>query len=356
MLVVFVVGQGWANRGIRRAFVYYITLNDRRLGALRELLYNLKSVKALACESVFRHFISRVRDEQIAALRLWLSITFSYFIAVNHTIPALTATAAFLAYYLSGHELTPAIVFPSLAYFGMLHQPVSQTSMAISRQFSILPCLFRLKNLITAEETTALPLLPAEDSPAAIQFADASFLYPGCSSGILRVGSLRIPRGQFTAIVGPTGSGKSSFLKAILGEMTRNSGTCSVHGSVSYAAQDPWIMSGTLRDNVVFVSKYDLSRYNEAISMCGLDYDFRSFPSADQVQVGEAGSNLSGGQRARISLARSLYAGSDILLLDDPLSAVDGNVRELLFETIRSSKRTVIMGNPSRVIAIVPSS
>jgi ABC-type multidrug transport system fused ATPase/permease subunit len=348
MLVVFVSGQGWASRAIRRTFVSYITLNDRRLGVLRDLLYNLRSIRALAYESVFQRLISRVRDEQIAALRFWLLIMFGYFTAINLTIPALTAIAAFLTYYLTGNELTSAVVFPSLAYFGMLHQPISQASMAIARQFSTMPCFLRLWSLMKAEETESSPVLPAEHSSAAIRFDDASFLYPGSRTSTLRVGSLRIPRGQFTVITGPTGAGKSSLLKAILGEMTRISGTCSVYGSVSYAPQDPWIMSGTLRDNIVFAGKYDPVWYSEVISMCGLDYDFRLFPGAGKMQANEAGSNLSGGQRARISLARSLYARSDILLLEDPLSAVDGNVGELLFESIRSLEKTVIMGNRSR--------
>ena len=354
MLLVFLAGQGWANKALQRTFVSYLTLNDRRLAVLRELLCNIKGVKALAYETVFRRLISHARGDQIAALRVWLSIHFSYFIVVNLSIPALTASATFLVYYLNDNELTSAVVFPSLAYFGMLQQPISQMSMAISRQFTTFPCLVRLLSLLEGKEVgleERSPRLPAEgcgSSTAAIQFEDASFVYPSGTNGpghALHVGSLDIPKGQLTAIVGPTGAGKSSLLKAILGEMTLKAGVSRVSGlSVSYAAQEPWIMSGALRDNIVFAGQYDAARYDQVIRMCGLDYDLQSFPGADQMQVGDMGSNLSGGERARISLARALYAQSDILLLDDPLAAVGGDLRDLLFETIRSQEKTVIIG------------
>lgn len=102
-------------------------------------------------------------------------------------------------------------------------------------------------------------------------------------------------------------------------------------------------MSGTLRENIVFMADYDQIRYQEVVSLCCLEEDFRLFPGADQFIVGESGNNLSGGQRARIGLARALYSQPEILLLDDPLSAVDGNVRHRLFQTLRSLKITVIL-------------
>jgi ABC-type multidrug transport system fused ATPase/permease subunit len=352
-MLVFFVAQGHANKGMRGAVMTYITLNDRRIGALRDLLYNVKSVKALAYEPVFQHMISSVRKDQLKALRTWMVLTFGYFTAVNQSIPALTAAAAFLAYYLSGHELTAPVVFPALAYFNMLYAPVSQASLAFSRQYATWPSAVRILKLMRAdevdsEESTKIP--PGDLGKDSITFKDASFVYPGKSgdnstnSTALQVSSLSIPSGQLTAVIGPTGSGKSSLLQAALGEMIRTSGNLNVYGSIAYSSQEAWIMSGTLRDNIVFASDYDAERYHRVVRMCGLEYDFRSIPGGDLAQVGESGNTLSGGQRARVSLARCLYSDADIYLLDDPFSAVDAKVGALLFETLRSLSQTVVVG------------
>lgn len=150
------------------------------------------------------------------------------------------------------------------------------------------------------------------------------------SNGIFDV-SVEIKPG-LCAIVGPTGSGKSSLLNVILGELGVDSGTVTINGSISYASQANWIFEGSIRNNIVFVEDFDEKRYKKVVEVCALEQDFKIFPQRDLTIVSEGGSSLSGGQRARINLARAIYKQSDIYLLDSPLSALDPHVAKHIFE------------------------
>ncbi|KAJ3720533.1 multidrug resistance-associated ABC transporter [Lentinula raphanica] len=135
-----------------------------------------------------------------------------------------------------------------------------------------------------------------------------------------------VPRGSFVAIVGSVGSGKSSILNALIGEMRRTRGTVVFSGTVSYVPQIPWIRNATLKENVLFGMNEDDKKFQEVMRACNLEHDLELLPHGEYTEIGEKGINLSGGQKARVSLARAAYSDSDIVLLDDPLSAVDSYV------------------------------
>jgi ABC-type multidrug transport system fused ATPase/permease subunit len=200
-----------------------------------------------------------------------------------------------------------------------------------------------------ADEQSAFLLEKIEDEPRSR--ADIA---------TLRVGNLSIPRNQFNAVVDPTGSGETSLLLPILSELMSVSGSHTLHGIVAYVGQEPFILSGTLKDNITLSStnvdstwrvagapnllRFDPIRYKEVLHLTRLDADFAIFPSgAEAAIIGEGGGNLSGGQRVRVSPARALYSDADILLLDDPLAAVDTQVREMLFYKLMSDDRTVML-------------
>ena len=138
--------------------------------------------------------------------------------------------------------------------------------------------------------------------------------------------------GSLTVVTGPVGSGKSTLLSAIAGEMPDVRGTIGRKGTFVYVPQIAWVFSGTLRENILFGESYDEPRYTRIIEACALTEDFQRFPNGDQTVVGERGAVLSGGQRARVSLARAVYVDADLYLLDDPLSAVDFKVGRHIFE------------------------
>ncbi|XP_028159464.1 probable multidrug resistance-associated protein lethal(2)03659 isoform X1 [Ostrinia furnacalis] len=159
--------------------------------------------------------------------------------------------------------------------------------------------------------------------------------------------SLTIKPGKLIAVIGPVGAGKSSLLHVLLRELPLQSGSVHIGGTVSYASQEPWLFAGSVRQNILFGQAMDRPRYNTVVRRCALDRDFALLPHGDKTVVGERGVSLSGGQRARISLARAVYKRADIYLLDDPLSAVDAHVGRHLFEScvvgyLRNSTRILV--------------
>ena len=154
---------------------------------------------------------------------------------------------------------------------------------------------------------------------------------------LLKGVNLIIKKGELITMIGETGSGKTCLINAILNNLDLlNSNEENVkyyHYSpvISYACQDPWIMNGTIRDNIIFYSEYDKEKYNQVINACQLDKDFENLKHGDLTEIGSTGNNISGGQRARISLARAIYKEADIYLFDDPIPSVDSYVSVKIF-------------------------
>ncbi|XP_038168309.1 ATP-binding cassette sub-family C member 12 isoform X2 [Arvicola amphibius] len=144
--------------------------------------------------------------------------------------------------------------------------------------------------------------------------------------------TLTAPVGKVLGICGNVGSGKSSLISALLGQMQLQKGVVAVNGPLAYVSQQAWIFHGNVRENILFGEKYNHQRYQHTVHVCGLQKDLNSLPYGDLTEIGERGVNLSGGQRQRISLARAVYANRQLYLLDDPLSAVDAHVGKHVFE------------------------
>lgn len=179
---------------------------------------------------------------------------------------------------------------------------------------------------------------------------------------LLRNLNLEIKKGEFICIIGEIGSGKSSLIRAILGDMIyldeeaisefgydplmdetrdlicqksmQHKHIVKLGGSISFVQQTPWIQNKTIRDNILFGLPLDKERYNNTIRACQLELDLEMLKGGDLTEIGEKGVNLSGGQKARISLARAVYAGCDIVLMDDPVSALDSGVKQEVFEHV----------------------
>lgn len=154
----------------------------------------------------------------------------------------------------------------------------------------------------------------------------------GSSDDTLKNVDLEITKGQLTAVIGPVGSGKTSLLNLLLKELPVSTGALIMNGTISFSCQEPWLFTASVRQNILFGAEYEESRYKQVVKVCALESDFALFPFGDRTLVGEKGKSLSGGQKARINLARCIYKEADIYLLDDPLSAVDANVGKQLFD------------------------
>ncbi|KAG6908669.1 hypothetical protein DXG01_003683 [Tephrocybe rancida] len=249
-------------------------------------------------------------------------------------------------------ELNASKVFSSMSVFDMLRSQLRMTNTTTNLVVAAKVSLDRVHDFLHSTELLDIfsdNSLPSQgfvdmDLNEVLGFNDAVFSWttrdnispiPDRNFLLKISGELTFRRGQLNLIVGPTGSGKTSVLMALLGELHyQPNGEHSWYNlpresCVAYAAQESWVQSATIRnsqitqDNIVFGSEYDATRYEKVLHQCGLDHDLGLFPAGDQTEVGERGLTLSGGQKARITLARAVYSQAAILLLDDILAALD---------------------------------
>jgi ATP-binding cassette subfamily C (CFTR/MRP) protein 1 len=170
-------------------------------------------------------------------------------------------------------------------------------------------------------------------SENALSIANGTFTWGGEHVTLKNI-NLKVKRGNLTAIVGSVGSGKTSLVSALLGEMEKLGGAANVDGRIAYVPQQAWIQNATLQDNILFGHPFDKQLYNQVIDACALRPDLAMLPGGDQTEIGEKGINLSGGQKQRVALARAVYSQADIYLFDDPLSAVDSHVGKHIFDNV----------------------
>ena len=186
--------------------------------------------------------------------------------------------------------------------------------------------VYKMSDLVSTDERNS------KESPNGLTVSRVtSFIHGSCEKCILCEVSFDAPPKSLTVITGQVGSGKSTLLSAIAGEVILSSGTIFCSGSIGYVSQQSWVFSGTIRDNILFGTTYEENKFAKVVEVCALQDDMSRFPRGDLTFVGERGVVLSGGQRARVSLARAVYADADVYLLDDPLSAVDVKVGEHIF-------------------------
>ncbi|KAG1716785.1 hypothetical protein ID866_383 [Astraeus odoratus] len=333
---------------------------DARVQTVTETMNVLRMVKLFGWEKKMDARISEKREVEL----VW---TWKFKILelinnnVNFIIPLLTMMACYATYTLvMGEQLTASRVFSSMTVFDImrdqLHMIFWQLPAVIQAKVSLARVNDFLKNtelldcFAPQEENKPQIFLPEPEGvdSDAIGFRHAVFHWSSDIDGTLtpskRKFSLRIDdelffmRGCINLIVGPTGSGKTSLLMALLGEMhfvpshPRSWFNLPRKGGVAYAAQESWVQNETIRDNILFGAPYDEARYKKVIYQCALERDLQLFEAGDRTEVGEKGLTLSGGQKARVTLARAVYSAAEILLLDDVLAALDVHTSKWIVE------------------------
>ena len=197
--------------------------------------------------------------------------------------------------------------------------------------------------------------LLSHDSEEALIVSNLSYkMIEGEDKYILEDISFVTPRSTLTAICGQVGSGKSTLLCAIAGQLNLSSGTVQYPRPLVYVPQVPWLFSGTIKENILFSAPYNPQWYSTVVEACALKEDIELFPDADETVIGQKGVVLSGGQKARVSLARAVYSRADVYVLDDPLSAVDQKVGDQIFEKcicgLLDDKMTVLVSHHSKYL------
>lgn len=314
---------------------------DKRTRLMSELLANIKSIKLYSWEYTFIRKILQTRNSQELKMLKKIGIVTACNSALWSGIPLLVAFCSFAtAAITSSQPLTSDVIFPAISLFMLLQFPLAMFSQVTSNIIEAIVSVQRLSSFLTAEELQphARKLeqsveLQFDDVVLTIKDADFSWSSQAIEPTLEAI-NLLVKKGELVAILGRVGAGKTSLLSAIIGDMTRREGQVIVRGSVAYASQNPWIMSATVRENILFSHEYEETFYNMVIDACALSQDIALFARGDLTEVGEKGITLSGGQRARIALARAVYARADLTLLDDCLSAVDSHVARHVFDNV----------------------
>ncbi|GAA6015204.1 hypothetical protein JCM11491_000503 [Sporobolomyces phaffii] len=335
---------------------------DARLTLATEVIGQVRIVKYFAWESKFLEKMDQTRKRELTALwKRALTMVVSQSLMFGSPIVVGVATFTFHTKVMK-QDLTAETAFTALALFNVLRSPLEGFTDMFVNVLQAYVSLKRIDKFLAEEETHKYSVLgeSTSESDPVVGFVDASFTWADetearADPSVFRVSGLdfSFPLETLSIILGPVGSGKTSLLMALLGEMNRLGGTSFLPSpvirsvvnnpavltdSTALATQQPFLMSASIRDNILFGAKMDEKRYKSVLEACALAPDLGQFELGDDTEVGERGTVLSGGQKARISLARAIYSSAKYVLLDDVLSAVDSHTAQHLVEKCLTGK------------------
>ncbi|XP_045882134.1 ATP-binding cassette sub-family C member 2 [Meles meles] len=308
---------------------------DKRLKIMNEILSGMKILKYFAWEPSFKNQVHELRKKELKNLLTFGQMQ-SVMVFLLYLTPVLVSVVTFSVYTLvdSSNILDAEKAFTSITLFNILRFPLSMFPMVISSMLQASVSRDRLEKYLGGDDLDTSAIRHDCSFDKAVQFSEASFTWDQNSEATIRDVNLDIMPGQLVAVVGTVGSGKSSLMSAMLGEMENVHGHVTIKGTIAYVPQQSWIQNGTIKDNILFGSEFNEKRYQQILEACALLQDLEVLPGGDLAEIGEKGINLSGGQKQRISLARAIYQNSDIYVLDDPLSAVDAHVGKHIFSKV----------------------
>ncbi|VDK43346.1 unnamed protein product [Anisakis simplex] len=345
ILIAMIPFNSWISVKMRNCQVQQMKYKDERLKLMSEILNGIKVLKLYAWENSMERIVLEIRRKEIGVLKKLAfynaAITLSWSCA-----PFLVAVLTFGVYVnLDPHHnlLTPQVTFVGLSLFNILRFPLAVFAMIFSQAIQCTVSNKRLKSFLADDEMRNVISETHSKSDDVISLRNANFAWDSSELTLKNI-NLNVKKGELIAIVGSVGCGKSSLLSAILGEMDKESGEVSLRGSVAYVPQQAWIQNMSLRANILFGRSFSSEFYDLVMEGCALKQDLSTLPAGDNTEIGEKGINLSGGQKQRVSLARAVYSNSDIVLLDDPLSAVDAHVGKHIFEHIIANKSGLLAG------------
>ncbi|WVZ79774.1 hypothetical protein U9M48_027314 [Paspalum notatum var. saurae] len=314
----------------------FMVAQDERLRSTSEVLNSMKIIKLQSWEEKFQHMIQSLRDGEFTWLRE-TQMKKAYGAVMYWMSPTVVSAVMYTATAIMGSApLNASTLFTVLATLRVMAEPVRMLPEILTMMIQYKVSLDRIEKFLLEdeirEEDVKRVIPSADGSGIRVQVQDGNFSWNASRANLsLRNVNLVISRGEKVAVCGPVGSGKSSLLYALLGEIPRTSGSVEVFGSVAYVSQNSWIQSGTVRENILFGKPFDKELYDKAIKSCALDKDIENFDHGDLTEIGQRGLNMSGGQKQRIQLARAVYNDADVYLLDDPFSAVDAHTAAVLF-------------------------
>ncbi|KAI2473989.1 ATP-binding cassette sub-family C member 4 [Diabrotica virgifera virgifera] len=322
---------------------------DERIRLMNEIISGIQVIKMYTWEKPFAKLIEFIRKKEIDQIR-HTSIIKALTITFNIALSRAAILVCILTYILSGNVLTASYAFTVTSYYTYMRAIITlQFPQAMTQFAETLVSISRIQKFLLFEELDVkyTPMHKQinnneilqnnkpdviEVRPVGIKIKNAAvkWIKKHPENTIEQI-NFEARSNQLVALVGPVGAGKSTLLQVILKELKPLEGTVKVTGTVSFASQEPWVFASSVRQNILFGETYNENKYYEVLRVCALEKDLKLFPHGDRTLIGERGTSLSGGQRARINLARAIYKEADIYLLDDPLSAVDTQVGKQIF-------------------------
>ncbi|KAL4473210.1 hypothetical protein ABPG72_015591 [Tetrahymena utriculariae] len=327
---------------------------DERVKLTNEIIEGIRLIKMYAWEKAFQKSIQIIKVQEYRKNIIIQALTL-----VNHSMELVSSlfgtflTFTLVYYFQDGENLDLPTIFSTCDQFNFIrNEVISSVGWGISGFFQLKVVLNRMASVINLKNTF-MTCISGQNKyqnnqdleVGTIKFEDFTAYWKE-NNPVLKDINLQINQREIVSIIGKVGSGKTSLLNCILKEVPLYKGNFNYQGKLAYVEQEPYIFNCSIQENITFGKQYDEDLYKKVIKSCCLEEDIKSFDQGDNTQIGERGLNISGGQKARISLARALYSEADIYLLDDPLSAVDAKVAQnLFFDVIKfiSNKATVIL-------------
>jgi ABC-type multidrug transport system fused ATPase/permease subunit len=385
---LLVISMPLLARAIRALFRRRMRINkitDQRVSLTQEILQAVRFVKFFGWETPFLDRIFALRKQEVRSIQ-WLLATRNAINAVSMSMPIFASMLSFITYSLSKHVLDPAPIFSSLALFNALRMPLNFLPLVLGQVIDGIGSANRIQEFLLAEEApediefkfdmkpaveitgadftwertpTQDPSKGVEQNPHAMKKIEAAKKADKkaakkaakeakkggqteelSSDGGLDTAStltenppfkiqdisLSIGREELIAVIGSVGSGKSSLLAAIAGDMRRTAGEIKLGAHRAFCPQYAWIQNASVKDNIIFGREFRQDWYDKVVDAAALRPDFEMLPDGDRTEIGERGITVSGGQKQRLNIARAIYFDADIIIMDDPLSAVDAHV------------------------------
>ena len=325
--------------------------SDKRLNALSEAINGIRTVKVYAWEMIYLNLINKYRIKMVDYLHK-NHLTESVMWGISTNGGYLIAIVIFGYHYWVGRSFKYEESLVTFAILGLISykvfQPMFMGFDAISNFRAILKRVGEVLDMeeCNFEDNSSSADITEEEDDIRICMKNWSFVwgeslnkedeantgfYEDCNLDLKNI-TFEAYKGDLVVIAGAIGSGKSTFLAACMNELRKVHGFLEIKGKIAYVKQDPFVIPGSVKDNILFGNEYDESKFEQAISICMLENDIEKFDQGVDTLIGEEGLNLSGGQKARISLARAIYSDAEIILLDDPLSAIDPIMTKIIYD------------------------
>ncbi|XP_056411570.1 ATP-binding cassette sub-family C member 4 isoform X4 [Hyla sarda] len=308
---------------------------DTRIRTMNEVISGMRIIKMYAWEQSFTKLVNDIRKKEIAKV-----LQSSYLRGINlasfFVASKIIVFVTFTTYVLLGNVISASRVFVAVSLYSAVRLTVTLFfPSAVERVSEAKVSIRRIKNFLLLDEISKPAVQRPEENEKdlLVQIQNLTCYWDTMlEMPTLQNISFSVRPGELVAIIGPVGAGKSSLLSAVLGELPKDKGFVDIRGRIAYVSQQPWVFSGTVRSNILFGKEYNQEKYERVLRACALKKDMLQLDDGDLTMIGDRGVTLSGGQKARVNLARAVYQDADIYLLDDPLSAVDAEVGRHLFE------------------------